>query len=1025
MNFFESKSVWVTFLLSFYYIKARKKNFRKRNDEKLAQKLTGERKSIPLSQLKSGRIWTNWVLNTKDGKNIKKPLSKVNAPETWLTFEEAYRNTLNSRIGIGIMFAKNDNTGIALCGIDIDAHNVDTNLLSKEIMDMFSDTYIERSPSGKGYHIIFFAELDKLPKTRQEYTKLYKQKNNELDVECYIGGITNRYFTFTGKQTSEHDYVTNKTDTLLDFLSKYMKISSSASEDNQLGLTEFTESSENNTTINNIIGGSLDNTVTKQSSINRAVPKRFNDVQKNTETIKPLLIDYIQEITQKSKGTNQYICPFCSSGTGENATGAFTYYPDTHSYYCFACGEKGDIFTLYGKMNNLSTNTDFPQIIDELERKFNLPSSRFESRQKKETKDYSQFFSKAEQQLNQTDYLTKRGISPEIQQKFHCGYVPNFIYKDNQSTSAIIIPTSKSSYMWRSTTENIKQKRGTAHILNPLALKNEYCFVVEGEIDCMSVVECGFSCIGLGSTNNVNKIFSYNTSNTILIIAMDNDRAGIKATRQLEKLCLEHKLPYIVADDDIWGAGNKDANESLIADRERLTDKLYSFTEQALSINKKEWREKAQERLNGKLDWHDRLIRNLTNNSLKNNISNIFLILENDEEYQGRIEFNELTQMCSFNRNYWTDFVDSRLKLFLEQKYEITTSIENISHACNIIADDHRYHPIKEYLQAVQWDGVPRINSVFSDFLGAANNPYTRAVAVISFVGAVARVYQPGVKFDTCTVFVGKQGTGKSKFIYKIAHNPDWFSDSITTFDGKEFYEGILGRWIIELGEGTAFQKSVKERCKQALASQQDVYRKPYGRHPEVQKRQCVFFGTTNNYDFLKDETGDRRYYPIDVNIANATKNMDKDLDDKYIAQLWAEAVQLYHSGQSIYIQDSQVLAFAEQEQRKHFDESPLQADIYNFLEIPITSGWYTATLDSRQHYIREYQNGNTSAGAFKRDRISVKEIACELFGYELNQPIERKMSLEIARTLTALGWRKTGKRELIGIYGIQRMFYK
>lgn len=384
--------------------------------------------------------------------------------------------------------------------------------------------------------------------------------------------------------------------------------------------------------------------------------------------------------------------------------------------------------------------------------------------------------------------------------------------------------------------------------------------------------------------------------------------------------------------------------------------------------------------------------------------------------------------MYSFDREYWTDFIDSRLKLFLEQKYDLITSMENLSHACNNIADKHRYHPIKEYLQAVQWDGKSRLASVFSDFLGAPKNKYTSAVSTVSFVGAVARVHQPGIKFDTCAVFVGEQGTGKSKFIYKISHNPDWFSDSITTFDGKEFYEGILGRWIIELGEGTAFQKSVKERCKQAIASQQDVYRKPYGRHPEVQKRQCVFFGTTNNYDFLKDETGDRRYYPIDVNIAKATKSIDKDLDDDYVAQLWAEAVYLYHNGQSIYIQDKEVLALAEQEQRKHFDESPLQADIYNFLEIPITSGWYDSTFYSRQHYIREYQEGKasaTSAGAYKRDRISVKEIACELFGYELNQPIERKMSLDIARTLTSLGWRKTGKVERIAPYGVVKVYHK
>ena len=200
-----------------------------------------EKKKVPISQLKSGKIWTNWVWHTtKDGKKTKKPLSKVNDTNTWITYAEAENNTeWDENKGIGIMFAKN-RSGLALCGIDIDAHHVDTNPLSREIMNMFSDTYIERSPSGKGYHILFFSRLDKLP-TEQEYKELYKQKNSELDVECYISGITNRYFTFTGNQTSEGDCVTDKTETLLEFLGKYMKKSPSLVSSEQLQFTEKEE----------------------------------------------------------------------------------------------------------------------------------------------------------------------------------------------------------------------------------------------------------------------------------------------------------------------------------------------------------------------------------------------------------------------------------------------------------------------------------------------------------------------------------------------------------------------------------------------------------------------------------------------------------------------------------------------------------------------------------------------------------------------------------------------------------------
>lgn len=753
------------------------------------------------------------------------------------------------------------------------------------------------------------------------------------------------------------------------------------------------------------------------------------------EEIKTFLLDYVNEITKPSRngGKNQYICPLCNSGTGSHRSGAFTVYPDSNSYYCFACGASGDIFKLYGEINNIG---DFSTISKELQAKYGIITAQ-PLRQKKQStkpvqpkaeKDYTKFFSMAEQYLKETDYLIKRGLSLETQKKFHCGYVANYQYNHNsQSTSAVIIPTSNNSFMWRSTIENIKQKRGTAHILNPSALKNEYCFVVEGEIDCMSIDECGFSCIGLGSTSNIKKIFNYDTSKTVLIIAFDNDKAGYKATVELAKECDEHRVPYIIASKNIWN-NCKDANELLIKDRINLIISLQEHSKLAITLDKDKWLKDMLERKQANSDWRSGLIRNLSDNAIKNNLRNIHLILENDVKYKGKIRFNELKQFRSYGEEDWSDYEDSCLKLYLEEKYNLTTSIDTINHACTIIEQKYAYHPIREYLESVQWDGIHRIKNVFTDFLGATDNVYTQSVAIVTFVGAVARVFHAGIKFDTCTTLVGKQGTGKSKFIAKIAVNPDWFTDGVTTFDGKDFYESIQGKWIIELGEGTAFQKSIKERSKQAIASQQDFYREPYARHPKIRKRQCVFFGTTNNYDFLKDETGDRRYYPIDVNILKATKNIDKDLTSEYIAQLWAEAVQLYKGGQSIYIQDSQVLALAEQEQQKHFDESPLQSDIANFLEIPITTWWYDSSLEARKKYIKDYQSNEQITkitNAYKRNHISIKEIACELYGYELNQPLDRRFSLDIARTLTALGWNKTGKTERISPYGSIKVYYR
>ncbi len=313
------------------------------------------------------------------------------------------------------------------------------------------------------------------------------------------------------------------------------------------------------------------------------------------QEIKPYLLEYVNEITEPSRNgsTNQYICPLCNSGTGSHQSGAFTVYPDTNSYHCFACDANGDIFTLYGEMNNI---TDFKTIANELKSKYNVFSSQ-PIRQKKQParpvetkpeKDYTSFFAVAEQHLHETDYLTRRGLSLNTQKKFRCGYSSNFIYSNNLITSAIVIPTSNTSFFWRSTTENLKRKRGTAHILNPSALNAPYCFVVEGEIDCMSVDECGFACIGLGSTSNIRKIFDYDTSKTILIIAMDNDNVGKKATVELSKLCDEHKVPYIIASKDIW-SDCKDANELLVKERTRLIASLQEHSKRAITLDKEKW----------------------------------------------------------------------------------------------------------------------------------------------------------------------------------------------------------------------------------------------------------------------------------------------------------------------------------------------------------------------------------------------------------------------------------------------------
>lgn len=208
-------------------------------------------KFISIEDLKKLKVWCNWRwTQNKQGEQTKAPLQKVNFPARWLTFGQAESYAKNNRLngGIGLMFATGT-SGYAICGIDIDAHQVATNPLTEDILNMFHGTYIEKSPSGKGYHVLFLVRQDKIP-DKKTYKKKYFYKNTSLDVECYIAGITNRYFTFTGQQQTDDNFLVDKTDTLFEYLDKYMQKPEHIPDENQLKLTEGEEDREIVPTIN-------------------------------------------------------------------------------------------------------------------------------------------------------------------------------------------------------------------------------------------------------------------------------------------------------------------------------------------------------------------------------------------------------------------------------------------------------------------------------------------------------------------------------------------------------------------------------------------------------------------------------------------------------------------------------------------------------------------------------------------------------------------------------------------------------
>lgn len=391
-------------------------------------------------------------------------------------------------------------------------------------------------------------------------------------------------------------------------------------------------------------------------------------------------------------------------------------------------------------------------------------------------------------------------------------------------------------------------------------------------------------------------------------------------------------------------------------------------------------------------------------------IENCLNILQNDDKYKGKITFNEFSNKVLYNGKQWKDEDFSQLVYHMESNYNITQE-KKIRHAFVLENKRNSFHPIKQYLDGLNWDGVPRLSTLFIDFLGADDNPYTRAVSTVTLTGAVARIYHAGVKYDTMPVLVGKQGVGKSTIWAKLGG--EWYSDTLDTIKGKEAYESIQNSWIIEIAELSAMAHATKEDTKKFITKTSDKYRKPYAETVEEIPRQCIFVGTTNDYEFLKDETGNRRFYPIDVDITKATKSIWNDLTQEYINQLWAEAKKLYlkHGENAIYIKNEEILKLADNQQREHFEKGTTYSEVEAYLTMPVPPDWNTYDINQRQDFIARYRKDTNTYATEMRKSICIREILADLYpnDYPIGKKVPRKDSNEIAKILTSLGWKQKG----------------
>jgi predicted P-loop ATPase len=269
----------------------------------------------------------------------------------------------------------------------------------------------------------------------------------------------------------------------------------------------------------------------------------------------------------------------------------------------------------------------------------------------------------------------------------------------------------------------------------------------------------------------------------------------------------------------------------------------------------------------------------------------------------------------------------TQLQEWLQQNGLSAVSKDVVFQAVDLRARERSFHPVKDYLSGLEWDGAPRLSTWLAYYLGAAQTGYTATIGQMFFIALVARIFDPGCKADYMVIFEGEQGLRKSTACSIIGG--EWFSDNLPQVSSgdKDVAQHLRGKWLIEIGEMAATSKAESEALKAFVTRQTERYRPSYGRKEVIEPRQCLFVGTTNRDAYLRDETGGRRFWPVSVLKAD-TESLQRDRD-----QLFAEAVILYHRKQKWWPDDEFEREHIKPQQDARFEVDAWEGPVGEYIE--------------------------------------------------------------------------------------------
>lgn len=432
----------------------------------------------------------------------------------------------------------------------------------------------------------------------------------------------------------------------------------------------------------------------------------------------------------------------------------------------------------------------------------------------------------------------------------------------------------------------------------------------EGEKDTLTLWKHGYIAFTCGAVRTFKQaILSYLKGANVIVFG-DNDSAGrADADRVTEMINTVGQAKVVIPPDlpekgditDYMSNHTKEDLQKLIAENIAVTGTTVGEPiPKSIPLNLDDVRQMLMYKVEYDKDGSEK------SRKLIQSVKNFEIVLDNDSRFKGKIKFDEFSQQTylmgntpweTSKNNYraWSSFDDSALFSVLQSDYGLNNRNDYFD-ALKNVAMRNKFHPVRDLLNSLQWDGQEHIRGLLPDYLGVEDTEYTYQVWRLWMLGAISRIFQPGCKFDYTVIFQGRQGLGKSTFLQLMALNDAWFNDSLDSLDSDKSAQSLMGSWIIELAELKSLARTAGgvDSVKRFLTATQDKYRVPYERRADIFLRQSVFAGTTNKNDFLQDETGNRRFLIVQTGVNEPKKNLFDSEAMSDIKAAWAEAVHIY-----------------------------------------------------------------------------------------------------------------------------------